>query len=82
MKLQKYFMEKQKSSKAEKTALIYLKTKNQVKILPTKKILKKDIEKGLKLLELLVNANIMNSKSEARRAINNNGIKINDLLCG
>ena len=35
---------------------------------------------GIKLLDLLVNAKIMNSKGEARRAINNNGIKINDEL--
>ena len=35
---------------------------------------------GVKLLELLVDASIMNSKSEARRAINNKGIKVNDLL--
>ena len=42
--------------------------------------MKKDIEAGIKLLELLVNTKIMSSKSEARRAINNNGIKVNDLL--
>ena len=42
--------------------------------------LKKDLEIGLKFLDLLVNAKIMSSKSEARRAINNNGIKINDEL--
>ena len=47
-----------------------------MKIYQLKKILKKDIERGMKLLELLVNNNIMNSKSEARRAIKNNGIKI------
>ena len=35
---------------------------------------------GMKLLELLVDNKIMNSKSEARRAINNKGVKINDLL--
>ena len=28
----------------------------------------------------MVNNNIMSSKSEARRAINNKGVKINDLL--
>ena len=39
-----------------------------------------DVEKGMKFLELLVDANIMNSKSEARRAIKNNGIKVNDVL--
>ena len=41
---------------------------------------KKDIETGMKLLELLVDNKIMNSKSEARRAINNKGVKINNLL--
>ena len=71
---------KSKSSEAEKMASDIFKLGKINKNLPTKKIFKKDIETGVKLLELLVNANIMNSKSEARRAINNNGIKINDLL--
>ena len=31
-------------------------------------------------MELLVDYEIMSSKSEARRAIKNNGIKVNDLL--
>ena len=44
--------------------------------------MKKDIETGIKFLELLVNANIMKSKSEVRRAIKNNGVKINDKLVG
>ena len=48
--------------------------------LPTKKFLKKDLEFGKKLIDLLVDNNIMSSKSEARRAINNNGIKINDSM--
>ena len=34
----------------------------------------------MQLLELLVKSNIMSSKSEARRAISNKGIKINDTL--
>ena len=34
----------------------------------------------MQLLELLVKTNIMSSKSEARRAIVNKGIKINDTL--
>jgi len=69
-----------KSSKAEKTATDIFKLGKINENLPTKKILKKDIESGINLLELLVDANIMNSKSEARRAIINNGIKLNDLL--
>ena len=71
---------KTKSSKAEKTANDIFKLGKINKDLPTKKIFKKDIDKGIKLLELLVDTSIMKSKSEARRAINNNGIKINDLL--
>ena len=47
--------------------------------LPTKNP-KKDLEFGKKLIDLLVDNNIMSSKSEARRAINNNGIKINDSM--
>ena len=71
---------KLKSSKAEQTATDIFKLGKINENLPTKKISKKEIDSGIKLLELLVNSNIMNSKSEARRAINNNGIKINDLL--
>ena len=51
-----------------------------MKIYRQKKISKKEVDDGTKLLEILVINKIMNSKSEARRAINNNGIKINDLL--
>ena len=68
------------STKAEKTAADIFKLGKINKNLPTKKVFRKDIETGVKLLELLVNTNIMNSKSEARRAIKNNGIKINDSL--
>ena len=69
-----------KSFKAEKTATDTFKLGKINENLPTKKVLKRDIETGIKLLELLVKNNIMSSKSEARRAINNNGIKMNDLL--
>ncbi len=68
------------SSKAEKIAADVFKFGKINKNLPSKKILRKDIETGMKLLELLVNNEIMSSKSEARRAIKNNGVKINDLL--
>ncbi len=71
---------KAKSLKAEQTAMDIFKHGKINENLPTKKINKRDIESGIKLLELLVDNNIMSSKSEARRAINNNGIKINDLL--
>ena len=71
---------KSKSLKAEKTASDVFGAKKISKNLPTNNILKKDLEMGIKFLDLLVNAQIMNSKGEARRAIKNNGIKINDEL--
>ena len=69
-----------KSLKAEQTALDTFKLGKISTNLPTIKISKNNVAKGIKLLELLVVNKIMNSKSEVRRAINNNGIKINDLL--
>ena len=69
-----------KSLKAEKTATDIFKLGKVSDNLPTKKILGQDIKNGMQLLELLVKTNIMSSKSEARRAIVNKGIKINDTL--
>ena len=71
---------KTKSDLAEKTALDVFRLGKINENLPTKKFLKKDLELGKKLIDLLVDNNIMSSKSEARRAINNNGIKINDSM--
>ena len=71
---------KTKSDIAEKTALDVFRLGKINKNLPTKKFFKEDLEFGKKLIDLLVDNNIMSSKSEARRAINNNGIKINDLM--
>ena len=71
---------KTKSDLAEKTALDVFRLGKINENLPTKKFLKKDLEFGKKLIDLLVDNNIMSSKSEARRAINNNGIKINDSM--
>jgi len=68
------------SSKAEKIAADVFKFGKINESLPSKKISRKNVETGIKLLELLVNNKIMSSKSEARRAINNKGVKINDLL--
>ena len=47
--------------------------------LPEIKIKKKELEKGIKILELLFKSKIMSSKNEARRAIKGNGIKINNI---
>ena len=69
-----------KSLRAEKTATEVFKFGKNSEHLPSEKILNDDVEKGIKILELLVDYKIMNSKSEARRAIKNNGIKVNDML--
>ena len=71
---------KSKASQAEKTATDTFQLGKINENLPTREITKKELEKGLKFLEILVANEIMNSKSEARRAIDNGGIKINDIL--
>ena len=48
--------------------------------LPEIKISLYEIEKGIDLLDFLAKNKIMSSKSEARRAIANNGLKINNIL--
>ena len=50
------------------------------KNLPQIQISKKIIKNGINILDLLVENEIMSSKSEARRSIKNNGIKINGQL--
>ena len=71
---------KMKSLKAERTAKETFTLNKISENLPLIKIDKKKLELGINLLELLVNNKILQSKSEVRRAINNNGIKINDQL--
>ena len=48
--------------------------------LPQINISQSKLEKGINILDLLSLNNIVSSKSEARRAIKGNGIKINDEL--
>ena len=48
--------------------------------LPQIKIKSSDLKRGVNFLEFLSNNKIMLSKSEARRAIKNHGLKINDVL--
>ena len=50
------------------------------KNLPEINISQSQLEKGINILDLLSSSNIVSSKSEARRAIKGNGIKINDQL--
>ena len=50
------------------------------KNLPEINISQSELEKGINILDLLSSKNIVSSKSDARRAIKGNGIKINDEL--
>ena len=68
------------SKKAEQTARDTFQGKGLGLNLPEIKIKLSDIKKGVDILNLLSNNNILTSKSEARRAIANKGIKINNIL--
>ena len=46
--------------------------------LPVYKIKKREIEEGFSILDLVVRAKLLNSKSEVRRSIKDKGIKIDD----
>ena len=48
--------------------------------LPEIKIKKNEVKKGIKILDLLSSSKIMSSKSDARRAIKNNSIKIDNCI--
>ena len=49
------------------------------KNIPEKKIEKKIIIQGINIIELIFQNNLAQSKSEARRILKNNGVKINDV---
>ena len=48
--------------------------------LPEIKLNINEIKRGINILDLIANNKILSSKSEARRAINNKGIKIDDIV--
>ncbi len=67
------------SKKAEKTAKETFEGTGFSLNLPEIKINAKEISDGIKFLDLLTKYKIMSSKSEGRRVIANNGLKINDV---
>ncbi len=71
---------KKASKKAELTAKETFEGKGFSNTLPQIKLKLLDVEKGINLLDFLSNNKITNSKSEARRLIKSNGLKINDIL--
>tara|TARA_B100000035_G_scaffold267947_1_gene241242 strand:- start:4828 stop:6066 length:1239 start_codon:yes stop_codon:yes gene_type:complete len=68
------------SSKAEKTAKETFQHGGLGSDLPEIKINYNYAEKGINILNFIAENNILSSKSEARRVIANNGIKINDVV--
>ena len=64
--------------KAEKTAKTTFESGGSGIDLPEIKIDKNELAKGIKILDLLANYKIMSSKSEGRRAIKSNALKINN----
>ena len=67
------------SKKSEKTAIDTFVKKGLSLNLPEIKIKLSDIENGINLLDFLANNKVTTSKSEARRIIDNHGLKINDI---
>ena len=65
---------------SEKTATETFRGKGIGKNLPETLITKSQLKNGISVIELMHSNNIMSSKSEIRRAINEKGIKINDTL--
>ena len=68
------------SKKAEETAKDTFEKGGLGKNLPEIKIKIDDIEKGINILDFVANNKILPSKSEARRAIANKGLKINEII--
>ena len=69
-----------KALESQKTAKETFDENGMGQNLPETLIEKDQIKNGIKIIELLSESNIMSSKSEIRRAINEKGIRINDML--
>tara|TARA_B100000287_G_scaffold410322_1_gene438599 strand:+ start:2929 stop:4161 length:1233 start_codon:yes stop_codon:yes gene_type:complete len=66
------------AQKAEETAKNTFEKGNIGTDLPIIEVKNKDISNGLNIIDLVVLSRLINSKSEVRRTIKNNGIKINN----
>ncbi len=65
--------------KAEKTAKNIFEKGSIGDDLPVINVNRNDISNGLNIIDLVVKANLLNSKSEVRRTIRNKGIKLNNI---
>ena len=66
------------AKKAEQTAKNTFNEKSVGDDLPSIKINKEEIKKGINIIDLVISSNLLTSKSEVRRTIKNRGIKINN----
>jgi len=71
---------KDESNKAEKTARDTFEKGGIGFHLPEIKIKLRDIKKGINFLDFIAKNKILSSKTEVRRAIENKGLKINDIV--
>ena len=69
---------KEEAEKSEKTAKEAFTQNSDGANLPTINIKKSTIEETISIIDLIINKNLEKSKSEIRRLIKNNGIKINN----
>ena len=66
------------AKKAKQTAKNTFNEKSVGNDLPSIKINKEEIKKGINIIDLVISSNLLTSKSEVRRTIKNRGIKINN----
>jgi tyrosyl-tRNA synthetase len=66
------------AEKAEQTAKNTFEKRSVGDDLPTININKNDLSSGINIVDLVVKAKLLNSKSEVRRTIINKGIKLNN----
>ena len=66
------------SQKAQQTARNTFENKSMGIDLPSIKLKKEEITNGINIIDLVVKSNLLKSRSEVRRMINNNGIRINN----
>ena len=69
---------KKAAKKAEQTAKETFEKGTFGDDLPVVNVKKNQISSGLNIIDLVITTNLLNSKSEVRRAIKNKGIKINN----
>ncbi len=67
------------TQKAEQTAKNTFEKKSIGVDLPSINIKKKEVIKGINIVDLVITSNLLNSKSEVRRMIKNKGIKVNNI---